>query len=174
MVRVLVIGYGNTLRGDDGVGFVAAEQLNKTITRPDVRVLACQQLTPELAKDVSDAERVILIDAAKGDPPGNILLRKITPIESQLAFAHELRPETLLAFSRRLFNSCPETVLVSVTGHSFKLGEGLSNQVRRTLPKLSLQVLELMKKRRAKANMDGIFSESELDGDLGHFNMNIL
>ena len=141
---MLVIGYGNTLRGDDGVGFVAAEQLNKTICRPDARVIACQQLTPDLAKDVSDTERLILIDANRGDQPENLLIRRIVPIESQPASAHELLPETLLAFSQQLYNSCPETLLVSVRGHSFNLSHSLSHQVARTLPRLKQQVLELM------------------------------
>jgi len=47
--RVLVIGYGNTLRGDDGLGQRAAEALAQRALPDGVEVLSCHQLTIELA-----------------------------------------------------------------------------------------------------------------------------
>ena len=48
----LVIGYGNTLRGDDGVGPRVAEAIEK-LNLPGVRTLVCQQLSPEHADPIS-------------------------------------------------------------------------------------------------------------------------
>ena len=64
MARALVIGYGNTLRADDGLGPAVAERLGSEWADEDVGVLSCQLLTPELAEPVSRAEIVVFIDAA--------------------------------------------------------------------------------------------------------------
>lgn len=150
MMRMLVIGYGNTLRGDDGIGYLAAQELRRTVNNKDVRIIACQQLTPELSKDASDAERVVLIDATRRSSPGNITTRKILPTKTPPTFTHELSPETLLACSQELYATCPETFLISVTGKSFQLGEGLSHQVAKVKPELIRQILKLLDMRQEK------------------------
>jgi Ni,Fe-hydrogenase maturation factor len=62
----LVIGIGNPLRGDDGVGWWLAERAETL--KPTPRVLRVQQLTPELAAELAAARRVLFIDAWW--PPG--------------------------------------------------------------------------------------------------------
>lgn len=61
-MKTLVIGYGNQLRGDDGVGPQVAEQLAAEHC-PEVDVKIVQQLTPELAADIAQAEVVWFVDA---------------------------------------------------------------------------------------------------------------
>src|ERR1035441_6445297 len=65
--ELLVIGYGNTLRGDDGVGPRVAEAIEK-LNLPGVRTLVCQQLSPEYADPVSRARTVVFVDAAVDAP----------------------------------------------------------------------------------------------------------
>src|SRR5262245_41264787 len=60
---VLVIGYGNTLRGEDGIGPAVAEEVAAR-GLPGVRVIVAHQLTPELAADIADARLVVFVDAA--------------------------------------------------------------------------------------------------------------
>jgi len=142
---VLVIGYGNSLRGDDGIGIATAEQLRHTMQSSSVRILTCQQLTPELANEMSKVERVIMIDAAKGETPGQIIISKITPDSVDSAtFTHELQPSTLLACSQELYGQCPTTYLVSVTGYSFDFSEELSDTVTRIMPQVLTSVRELI------------------------------
>ncbi len=69
---VLVIGYGNALRSDDGVGWHAAALLADDPRLAGIDVLALHQLSPELALDMSRASLVILVDAGVDDPPGTI------------------------------------------------------------------------------------------------------
>ncbi|MGF1587982.1 MAG: hydrogenase maturation protease [Pleurocapsa sp.] len=61
-MHYLVIGYGNTLRSDDGAGQSAANQI-AAWGLPNVRSLAVHQLTPELAEDIANADTVIFVDA---------------------------------------------------------------------------------------------------------------
>jgi hydrogenase maturation protease len=69
---VLVVGYGNSLRGDDGVGWHAAGRLAADPRLAGARVLARHQLTPELAVDVAQASLVVLVDAVAGAEPREI------------------------------------------------------------------------------------------------------
>ena len=144
MQTVLVIGYGNSLRGDDGVGVAAAEQLRDTLPNGLVRVLTCQQLTPELASEMSKVDRVIMIDAAKGETPGQITVSKIEPDNGGATFTHELRPSILLACSQELYGKRPATFLVSVTGYTFDFSDELSDTLTRVMPEVLTRVRELI------------------------------
>ncbi len=58
---VLVVGYGSTLRTDDGVGRAAAQRLVTDPRLDGATVIACHQLAPELALDLSQAAFAVLI-----------------------------------------------------------------------------------------------------------------
>ena len=66
---LLVIGYGNTLRRDDGVGPHVAEAI-AALALPGVEALVCPLLTPELAEAIARARRVVFVDAMVTAPPG--------------------------------------------------------------------------------------------------------
>jgi hydrogenase maturation protease len=83
MKPILVIGCGNPLRSDDGVGRHAARQIAATVSPSDVTVLVRHQLTPDLAEPVYKARLVIFIDASCEDPPGKIRSRRIVPANGE-------------------------------------------------------------------------------------------
>ena len=63
MAYVLVIGYGNDLRCDDGIGQKVAKELNLNSSFTNLKSLAVSQLTPELAETIVKADIVIFVDA---------------------------------------------------------------------------------------------------------------
>lgn len=138
MGRVLVIGFGNPLRGDDGLGWVAAEHLLKQGEALDV--LAVHQLTPELAEPVSRADLVIFIDARRDGTPGEVSSEAVLP-EPPAAFWHHVSPGILLGSAQALYGRSPEAVLFSIAGEEFGYREGLSSVVEAALPDLLNQVL---------------------------------
>jgi hydrogenase maturation protease len=145
MRRTLIIGCGNSLRQDDGVGYVTAQQLATTESKNNVRVIACQQLTPDLAMEMNHTDRVILIDATVDGPPGCISVQKIEPLDQNgSAITHELQPSTLLEYARVLYGSSPQTYLVSVTGVAFDFGGEFSGAVQAALPELHRCVRQLV------------------------------
>jgi hydrogenase maturation protease len=145
MKRTLIIGCGNSFRQDDGVGYATAEQLATREFNSNVRVIACQQLTPDLAVEMSHTDRVILIDARVDGPPGCVSVQKIEPMDhSNSNITHELQPSTLLEYARVLYSSNPETYLVSVTGASFDFGRQFSDPVQAALPELHRRVRQLV------------------------------
>lgn len=74
---VLVIGYGNGLRSDDGVGVHAAGLLARDPRLVRAEVRAAVQLAPELALDMSRASLVVLVDATVDAAPGQVLVRRL-------------------------------------------------------------------------------------------------
>jgi hydrogenase maturation protease len=137
MSRVLVIGWGNPARGDDGLAWHALEQLAAEPLGEHVAVLLRHQLTFELAERVQRAQRVIFVDASAQGPPGRIRCRRLSPAAGEPAFfSHHLTPGTLLALTQTLFGSCPEAFSLSVGGADFTFTEALSPQVRSSLPRL--------------------------------------
>jgi len=137
MAQVLIVGYGNQLRGDDGLGWQAAHLLAKALREVDVDIITCHQLTPELAEPVSRAALAIFIDAALPGPAGRLVCRPVTPeLVLPGAFSHYLTPAMLLACARVFCASCPEAFLLSVSGDFFGFGERLSAPVQAALPRV--------------------------------------
>ena len=144
--RVLVIGYGNTLRGDDAVGPILAERLRGELRTEGILVLTCHQLTPELASDVAACERVIFIDASTEVPAGEIECRPLTPLPCDAAsLVHTMSPEQLLALAQLVYGCAPQATLVSVGALRFDFGDAsLSPPVAATVEPALQRIRELI------------------------------
>jgi hydrogenase maturation protease len=128
---VLVIGYGNPLRGDDGAGWRAAELLADDPRAAGARVLACHQLTPELAEDVSRASLLVLIDASsEPGAAGSVSSHGLSgPPRSESVFSHHVDPVRLLQLADSLFGQAPPAVQVSIGALDLEVGTDLSAPV---------------------------------------------
>ena len=125
----LVIGYGNTLRGDDGVGPRVADAV-AALNLPGVRTLACPMLTPELADPISQARVVIFVDAAV-DAPKEVQLRKLEPNETSQLMAHAADPRTMLALARDVFGHVPDAWWLTIPAGNLDFCEELSPETQR-------------------------------------------
>jgi hydrogenase maturation protease len=148
---MLVVGYGNSLRGDDGIGWHAAWRLAADPRLAGARVLARHQLTPELAADVAAASLVVLIDAAVGGgPPGSVAVRWIQPQrDTPPAWSHHLDPQALAGLAVALYDAAPPMAVVSVTSTSFAAGDQLSATLQRALPQVVDTVAQMAEEHAA-------------------------
>ncbi len=145
--EILIIGYGNPLRGDDGLGYHLIQCIERG-QEPSIYEIgshietrACQQLTPELAEPISQVQGVIFVDARVGDGNehawGTLFSETITPaMPASSAFSHYVDPATLLALAQMLYGTCPQALLLSVVGQSFGYNEQLSAVVQARVPDL--------------------------------------
>ncbi len=145
-MRVLIVGYGNPLRGDDGVGPEVARRLAAEFQDPDIEILTELQLKPELAELMSQAEIAIFIDARAGDQPGEVRIEEVVPNEPERTFTHQFAPPMLLMTAQVLYSRIPRTFLVSIGGKNFELSEGLSEAVRSAMPEVLATVRRLMRR----------------------------
>ena len=151
MARILIIGYGNPLRSDDGIGWHAAEELTRWFTSPEVEVLIRYQLTPEVADVIHQCDAVIFIDAGRDGVPGEVMFERITAKAERPSFSHELAPAAVLELCRQIYHRCPAAFMVSLCGECFEHGEGLSAKVAASLPHLTALVGQLANSEIAKA-----------------------
>ena len=126
---LLVIGYGNTLRSDDGVGRKVVEAV-AALNLPEVRTLACDLLTPELADSIAKADAVVFVDAAV-DAPREVQLRPLQPAASPQLMAHAADPRTMLALARDVFGHTPLAWWLTIPVVNMAVGEGLSELAQR-------------------------------------------
>lgn len=133
---VLVIGYGNSLRRDDGAGlFLAASLAERWLAAGlPVRHLALQQLVPELAEEIADpaVAAVLFVDAAAHDHP-SVALTRVAADPASPSVGHHLQPAVLLLYAEHLFGRCPPAWLLTVPGRDFAMGEGLSAAVQASI-----------------------------------------
>ena len=126
----LVIGIGNSLRGDDGVGALLAEQVGGR---------SVQQLTPELAAELAELGAVLFIDAWLA-PAGAAPRITVISLAAGAAESHRLEPAQLLAISQALYGRAPAAHLLQVPATRFEHGTTLSVELQAALP----QAQELM------------------------------
>lgn len=133
----LVIGIGNPLRGDDGVGaLLAAQAAVLAADEPDgsVTVRSVQQLTPELAEELAEVEGVLFIDAWLGTASAEPMLSAIVPTDGP-GLCHQLAPGELLAICQALFQRAPEAQILLVPAYGIEHGTTLSAGLQAALPK---------------------------------------
>lgn len=141
--RVLVIGYGNPLRGDDGLGWEIAGRLASGIHDETVEVLSVTQLTPELSEVIGEVELVVFIDASLVGHPGSWKYQILDANEkSPHTLGHHLTPISLLAYTQAIFKARPRALLVSIAGDSFDYREELTPSVVAALPAVEQFVRE--------------------------------
>jgi hydrogenase maturation protease len=120
----LLIGIGNPLRGDDGVGWHLVEGLG----------LQRHQLTPELAELVAAAERLLIVDAWLAPPRSRCLLRPLAASDGWERDTHRVAPARLLALAEQLFDRRVPAHELLVPAFDFAWGERFSPGLRRRLP----------------------------------------
>ena len=136
--RLLVIGYGNPGRQDDGLGPAAAAEIEK-MGWPTVTTLDNYQLVLEDAVELAAHDVVWFVDATRGgDAP--CAIESLSPVLDITFTSHLLKPEALLAIAAQQFGKAPEGYLVSIRGYEFDFSEGLSDRARSNLAR-AIQLL---------------------------------
>jgi hydrogenase maturation protease len=116
--KILVIGYGNPARADDGLGPAFAEAVEK-LNLPGVTVEANYQLGVEDAHEVSAHEIVVFADAAaEGTEP--FFFRSIEPRGRMSFSSHSLDPASVLALAQELFGAKTQAYLLGIRGYDFE------------------------------------------------------
>jgi len=154
MKSILIIGYGNQTRSDDGVGWYVADKIEKelsskrdsaSLSSTEVNLLKLHQLTIELAEEVKDREFVIFVDAHVNDDKDWLISEKLNPNFKRGLTMHYLTPETLLAICEGLYNKAPKAHLFSIKGLNFDFGEKLSNQTQNAADQAVEQIIKMVR-----------------------------
>jgi len=117
-MRVLILGYGNVDRQDDGVawhviqsllhrlGYAKVEEFEENEPQEfgNVDFLFQLQLVPEFSELIANYDRVCFIDAHTGSVPDNVHLEDLIPGYQHSPFTHHLTASSLLAMSSSIYH----------------------------------------------------------------------
>lgn len=130
--RVLVIGYGNPGRLDDGLGPALADAIERRAI-PDVTVESNYQLTVEDAAQVAEHDVVVFADAAV-DGPEPFFWKRVGVRPPQGLGSHTIEPEAVMGLARDAFGAETRGFALGIRGYEFnEFGERLSERARRNL-----------------------------------------
>jgi hydrogenase maturation protease len=140
--EILVIGYGNELRSDDGAGPAVARAI-EGLRLPGVHTLVLHQLTPELAENISTALAVIFVDARPASEAGSVEVFPLEAATQPEIRAHHSDPAAVLALAKTLCGRCPPAWLIAIPAADFALGESLSDVTKRGVAEAIQEVRKL-------------------------------
>jgi len=145
--KLLIIGYGNPDREDDGVawhilraltiklGLSSTESYDHEFPEFALIDFAFHlQLTPEMAEDISAYEYVCFVDAHTGNIPEPVRLIRVESEFQHSPFTHHLTPQSLLSMCETIYGKKPDAALLSVIGHRFLFSRQLSEETAELVP----------------------------------------
>lgn len=139
--RALVLGIGNILNTDEGVGVHAARRLKEIYGEPEqFTIHDGGTLGLNLLPLVDDAERLLILDAVDaGQPAGTIIELEGEEIplfgEAKLS-EHQLTFQEVLGLAMLRRTLPPELYLIGVQPADLSIGVGLSTVVEAALPEM--------------------------------------
>jgi hydrogenase maturation protease len=140
--KLLVVGCGNTLRGDDGAGWLVASAVADW-GLPDVQAMAVHQLTPELAVPLAAVDRAIFVDArlAGNEEVCRVeLLRIDSPV---ITLGHVSDPRFVLALCRAVYGRQPLAWSMTIPATNLSLGASPSRSTRRGMEAVLRRIARL-------------------------------
>ena len=132
--RIAVMGIGNTMRGDDGLGVRLVNSLQPTSLSPDVGLFACEMTPENFAGPVKlfQPDTILMIDAAElNEPPGSARLLDAQEIVDSGMTTHTLSLRLLATLLQSETNANVVVLAVQPKGREF--GAEVSPEVSETL-----------------------------------------
>jgi hydrogenase maturation protease len=138
---ILLIGYGNISRRDDGVALHMVRRLRQRMGLPQhealdedeielasgITCMFLHQLAPELAETVAEYDAVVFLDAhVEGVGWRPVHWQSVGVAYQSGMNGHHLKPATILALTQGLFGRCPQGYVLSVLGEDFDFGDQLT------------------------------------------------
>ena len=161
-MKTLVVGLGNPILGDDGVGWKIAEEVKKHLTSPPVSPSGSARLGEvdldflsiggiSLMEHLIGYERAILIDAMTSEQEtGSVIVSRLDEMPDYSAFhmtsAHDTSLQNALKLGKSMGAKLPEdvTIVGIATNQIYRFSEELSPPVAKAVPKATKIVIDLL------------------------------
>jgi hydrogenase maturation protease len=122
--RIAIVGMGNTIRSDDGLGCYICAALEKLVL-PNVVIMTVQQLDPEIVEDLLPFDKIVIVDASlTGDAVAFSELDE--KMATAVASSHHMNAAMVHALARRIYGKELSLFLCAVKGENFEMGDHLS------------------------------------------------
>lgn len=139
MKKILIYGYGNPGRQDDGLGAQFIEHLDQWINIQKLNFidLDCNyQLNVEDAAQIHAYDTVIFVDASVDERVQDFLFEPLEINQQTMSFTtHAASPGYVAYLCKQMFQHAPQCYLLHIKGYTFDFAEGLSPQAQENLQK---------------------------------------
>jgi hydrogenase maturation protease len=160
--KLMILGYGNPDRGDDGVAYWLLNQL--ILSYKDVSEIAKfneigelslksgidiwfnLQLVPEISSELANYQKAIFLDAHTAEIPEDYLEIPVEPKYQNSPFTHHLTPSTCIALADKVYGRMPDAKLITIKGFSFEFSNNLSNKTKKIAQKALMNLIEIINK----------------------------
>ncbi|MBF0385988.1 MAG: hydrogenase maturation protease [Candidatus Omnitrophica bacterium] len=132
--KVLLIGFGNPGRLDDGLGPALIDELEKKRI-PDVSLDSNYQLNVEDAEHISRFDTVIFADASINclEP---FEFKELNPSKDITFTSHSISPQSVLALAQEMFSANTKGYIIEIRGYEFdSFGQEISPRAKDNLQK---------------------------------------
>jgi hydrogenase maturation protease len=155
---ILIVGVGNILLSDEGVGVAVIRELQKENLPPGIKLVDAGCALADILCRFTDVKRVIVIDAVRGGgAPGTIykfdakLLEDKQPVHLCATSLHQIGVRESLAIAKLSGVRIPPIIIIGIEPQNIKPGIELSETVKKKIPEIvNLVKNELGKRRRAQ------------------------
>lgn len=148
--KIVILGVGNLLLSDEGVGVHVAHELMKMDLPPEVSVVEGGTDGFRLLNVITEADRVIVIDAVRsGATPGSVYRFDVNDIRSVppgfMTSVHQVGILEVIELSD-LIGKTPRATVIGVEPKSLEMSMELSPEVKEKIPRIIELVLEEVKR----------------------------
>jgi hydrogenase maturation protease len=153
MKKTAILGFGNPVRSDDGVGCLVIEELQKRLgnTIPNISLIDMGTSAFEVLFQLRGHERIIFVDAVlnTGEPDGTLYRLPADAVEAAvqddpMVFLHSLKWDQALSYAKKILGpEYPDDIsvyLIAVT--NTRLDVGISETVQEAGLKVTDLILE--------------------------------
>jgi hydrogenase maturation protease len=133
--KILVYGYGNPGRQDDGLGISLAEELEKLFAgnpRVNLQTDTNYQLNLEDAANIAEYDIVIFADASTEDI-ADFRFESLKPSGKNEFTLHAVSPAYVLYLSEQMFGHVPKAYLMHIRGYAWEFMGEMSEKARSNL-----------------------------------------
>ena len=144
-MEVLIYGYGNPGRQDDGLGNAFVNRIREWVAIEGLHGFCFDsnyQLNIEDADAIADMGLVIFVDASEEDIEG-FCLSKVDGTSGVSFTTHAASPGYILKLCEELFNKRPLVLLLHIKGYEWEFKEGISDKA---LANLNASLVYMKKK----------------------------
>ena len=156
--KIIVLGLGNILLKDEGVGVWIAEEIAKRSLPENVEVIDGGTASLDIFISIKDVEKLIIIDALRGgEKPGTVYRlhpEDLPAISDSYMSVHQINILEELSIAQKTGNTPQETVIIGVEPEEIDWGLGVTANIKRMFPEIIDIVLKEVKNDfyREKAN----------------------
>jgi hydrogenase maturation protease len=133
--NILIYGYGNPGRQDDGLGVSLSERFGKWIKEENlssIKVECNYQLNIEDAAEIADKDLVVFVDASK-EEINDFLFTRVKPSAEAEYTTHAVSPSYICYLCNIIYDKAPDVYLLHVKGYKWDFLEEMTDKAKHNL-----------------------------------------